>query len=39
LQSETCLPVSFKHLLLPEKFAAPTELLDMFPAQVKHLDF
>jgi len=26
LQSETVLPVSFKHLILPEKFAPPTEL-------------
>lgn len=26
LQCETVLPVSFKHLILPEKFAPPTEL-------------
>jgi len=23
------MPISFKNLILPEKFAAPTELLDM----------
>jgi pre-mRNA-splicing helicase BRR2 len=26
LQCETVLPVSFKHLILPERFAPPTEL-------------
>ena len=39
LQSETCLPVSFKHLLLPEKFVAPTELKDLYPKVVKDLQF
>lgn len=29
LHSETRLPVSFKHLILPEKFPAPTALLDL----------
>ncbi|KAI2798347.1 hypothetical protein RDWZM_004692 [Blomia tropicalis] len=29
--SETTFPVSFRHLILPEKFAPPTELLDLQP--------
>lgn len=29
LQSETRLPISFKHLILPEKFPPPTPLLDL----------
>lgn len=29
LGSETVLPVSFRHLILPEKFPPPTELLDL----------
>nr|VWO96385.1 Pre-mRNA-splicing ATP-dependent RNA helicase PRP28 (EC [Ganoderma boninense] len=29
LQAETRLPISFKHLILPEKFPAPTPLLDL----------
>ncbi|OMJ14023.1 U5 small nuclear ribonucleoprotein [Smittium culicis] len=29
LASETRVPVSFRHMLLPEKFSPPTELLDM----------
>ncbi|PWA00513.1 hypothetical protein BB558_003420 [Smittium angustum] len=29
ISSETRVPVSFRHMLLPEKFAPPTELLDM----------
>ena len=29
LQAETRLPISFKHLLLPEKFPPPTPLLDL----------
>ena len=39
LHAETTLPISFKHLLLPEKFPAPTELLDMYPRLVKDLNF
>ncbi|KAG8794998.1 DEIH-box ATPase, partial [Serendipita sp. 398] len=31
LQSETRLPVSFKNLILPEKFPQPTALLDLQP--------
>lgn len=31
LAADTQLPVSFRHLLLPEKFAPPTELLDLQP--------
>lgn len=31
LHSEVRLPVSFKHLILPDKFAAPTPLLDLQP--------
>jgi pre-mRNA-splicing helicase BRR2 len=29
LQSETCLPILFKHLILSEKFPPPTPLLDL----------
>lgn len=32
--SETELPVSFKHLILPEKNLPPTELLDLQPLPV-----
>ncbi|KAJ2934391.1 hypothetical protein H1R20_g2701, partial [Candolleomyces eurysporus] len=31
LHAETRLPISFKHLILPEKFPAPTPLLDLQP--------
>jgi pre-mRNA-splicing helicase BRR2 len=31
LGSETIIPVSFKHLLLPDKHPPPTELLDLQP--------
>ncbi|KAG8908173.1 DEIH-box ATPase [Tulasnella sp. 403] len=31
LHSETRLPISFKHLILPEKFPPPTALLDLQP--------
>jgi pre-mRNA-splicing helicase BRR2 len=34
LGSETQLPISFRHLLLPEKNAPPTELLDLQPLPV-----
>jgi len=34
LHSETILPVSFKHLLLPQKFPPPTELLDLQPLPI-----
>ncbi len=27
--AESVLPISFRHLILPEKYAAPTELLDL----------
>jgi pre-mRNA-splicing helicase BRR2 len=33
------LPVSFKHLILPERFSAPTELQDMHSKLVKELGF
>ena len=39
LQAETVLPVSFKHLILPEKFAPPTELQDMHSKLVRELNF
>ena len=29
LQSEAVLPVSFRHLILPERYPPPTELLDL----------
>ncbi|WFD03560.1 RNA helicase [Malassezia obtusa] len=37
LQSEARLPISFKHLLLPEKFAPPTPLLELQPQPVAAL--
>lgn len=37
LGSETQLPVSFRHLILPEKFPANTELLDLQPLPVSTL--
>ena len=37
LASETQLPVSFRHLILPEKFSPPTELLDLQPLPVTAL--
>ena len=35
--SETTLPVSFRHLILPEKYPPPTELLDLQPLPVTAL--
>ncbi|KAJ3669612.1 hypothetical protein LUZ60_011562 [Juncus effusus] len=37
LGSQTVLPVCFRHLILPEKFAPPTELLDLQPLPVTAL--
>ena len=37
LGSQTILPVSFRHLILPEKFPPPTELLDLQPLPVTAL--
>ncbi|CAI4227464.1 unnamed protein product [Auanema sp. JU1783] len=34
LGSETVLPISFRHLILPEKYPPPTELLDLQPLPV-----
>ena len=34
LHSETVLPVSFRHLILPQKFPPPSELLDLQPLPV-----
>ena len=39
LQAEHVIPVSFKNLILPEKYAAPTQLLDMHPRLTSELDF
>ena len=39
LQAEHVIPVSFKNLILPEKYAAPTPLLDMHPRLTSELDF
>ena len=33
------IPVSFKNLILPEKFAAPTQLLDMHGKIISDLNF
>lgn len=35
--AETQLPVSFRHLILPEKYPPPTELLDLQPLPVSAL--
>ncbi|KAK9181778.1 hypothetical protein WN944_024917 [Citrus x changshan-huyou] len=37
LGSQTLLPISFRHLILPEKFPPPTELLDLQPLPVTAL--
>ncbi|GAV65809.1 DEAD domain-containing protein/Helicase_C domain-containing protein/Sec63 domain-containing protein [Cephalotus follicularis] len=37
LGSQTVLPVSFRHLILPEKYPPPTELLDLQPLPVSAL--
>jgi hypothetical protein len=37
VQCESTLPVSFRHLILPEKFPPPTELLDLQPLPVSAL--
>ena len=37
LHAETRLPISFKHLILPEKFPPPTPLLDMQPLPLSAL--
>lgn len=37
LHSEAVLPVSFRHLILPQKYPPPTELLDLQPLPVKAL--
>ena len=37
IASETVLPVSFRHLILPEKNPLPTELLDLQPLPVSAL--
>lgn len=37
LGSETLLPISFRHLILPERYPAPTELLDLQPLPVSAL--
>ncbi|RWS27216.1 U5 small nuclear ribonucleoprotein 200 kDa helicase-like protein, partial [Leptotrombidium deliense] len=37
IASETILPVSFRHLILPEKYPPPTELLDLQPLPVSAL--
>lgn len=39
LHAETILAIPFKHLLLPEKFTAPTQLQDLYPCLVKDLQF
>ncbi|KIY92870.1 small nuclear ribonucleoprotein [Monoraphidium neglectum] len=37
LACEAVLPISFRHLILPEKFSPPTELLDLQPLPVTAL--
>lgn len=38
LGSETVLPISFRHLILPEKYPPPTELLDLQPLPLSALN-
>ncbi|VDN22982.1 unnamed protein product [Gongylonema pulchrum] len=38
LGSETILPISFRHLILPEKYPPPTELLDLQPLPLSALN-
>uniref|UniRef100_A0A7I4Y827 U5 small nuclear ribonucleoprotein 200 kDa helicase n=1 Tax=Haemonchus contortus TaxID=6289 RepID=A0A7I4Y827_HAECO len=38
LGSETVLPISFRHLVLPEKYPPPTELLDLQPLPISALN-
>jgi pre-mRNA-splicing helicase BRR2 len=37
LGSEVVLPISFRHLILPEKYPPPTELLDLQPLSITEL--
>eukprot|EP00055_Hartaetosiga_balthica_P018407 m.134146 g.134146 ORF g.134146 m.134146 type:complete len:2176 (-) comp9519_c1_seq1:89-6616(-) len=37
LGSETVLPISFRHLLLPDKYEPHTKLLDLQPTKIKEL--
>lgn len=37
LGSEVVLPISFRHLILPERYAAPNDLLDLQPLHVNEL--
>ncbi len=37
LNAEAVLPVSFRHLILPEKYPPPTELLDLQPLPITAL--
>ncbi|KAK4337016.1 hypothetical protein RND71_044196 [Anisodus tanguticus] len=38
LTLETVLPISFRHLILPERYLPPTELLDLRPLLITALD-
>jgi len=38
LGSETILPISFRHLILPDKYPPPTELLDLQPLPLSALN-
>jgi pre-mRNA-splicing helicase BRR2 len=39
LQADHVVPISFKNLILPEKFAAPTKLLDIKNKSIKEIKF
>lgn len=39
IQAETVMPVNFKHLILPERFVAPTEMLDLHSRLIEELNF
>jgi len=37
LQADHVIPISFKNLILPDKFAAPTKLLDIKNKSIKEI--
>jgi pre-mRNA-splicing helicase BRR2 len=39
LQADHVVPISFKNLILPDKFAAPTKLLDIKNKSIKEIKF
>jgi pre-mRNA-splicing helicase BRR2 len=39
MHAQTSLPISFKHLVVPDKFPAPTPLKDLYTKTTKDLQF